>query len=363
MQIDLDNLEDLSTGSVFLATGGGGDPYVNYLLTKKILTERGPVPLIVPEELRDDAYVVSIGGLGAPSVSLEMLPSAEECVKTLKAFEAHTGRKLDAVAAVEVGGGNSLVPIIAASGMGLPIIDGDGMGRAFPESQMMTYSIGGVCPTPAVIVDYEGNISTFSAKSPYVYERQARSLAMTMGGTVIGAEHPMTGRELKDTIVAGTFSFAIELGRVLRECRGNAHDIILPLTALFSKSIYGEFHHLYSGKIVDCNTKTVGGYDVGTIEIHSFDKAEPPLNISIKNEFLTAFKGESLVACVPDLITLVDFETSAPLNAERARYGQRVAVYGIGSPQYYRTEKALDAVGPRCFGFDFDYLPIEKLVG
>ncbi|HBK17823.1 MAG TPA: DUF917 domain-containing protein, partial [Gammaproteobacteria bacterium] len=40
---------------------------------------------------------------------------------------------------------------------------GDGMGRALPEAQMMTYAIAGVAPTPAVGVDYAGNVVTFTA--------------------------------------------------------------------------------------------------------------------------------------------------------------------------------------------------------
>ena len=34
---------------------------------------------------------------------------------------------------LEMGGINSLVPIMAAARLGLPLADADGMGRAFPE--------------------------------------------------------------------------------------------------------------------------------------------------------------------------------------------------------------------------------------
>jgi len=67
------------------------------------------------------------------------------------------------------------------------------------------------------------------------------------------------------------------------------------------------------------------------------------------------------VASVPDLITMVDHETSSPINSERIHYGQRVTIFGIGCPPHYRTERALEVVAPRKFGFDFDFTPIEKL--
>ena len=87
----------------------------------------------------------------------------------------------------------------------------------------------------------------------------------------------------------------------------------------------------------------------------------PPMTLAIKNEFLVAKVGERVVASVPDLITMVDHETSSPINSERVHYGQRVTVFGIGCPAHYRTARALEVVAPRAFGFDFDFRPLEDL--
>ena len=43
---------------------------------------------------------------------------------------------------MEAGGVNSMLPIAAAR-LGLPMVDCDGMGRAFPELPMVTFTIGG----------------------------------------------------------------------------------------------------------------------------------------------------------------------------------------------------------------------------
>lgn len=363
MKLGVDDLPDLSVGAVFLATGGGGDPYVAQLVAEKALRTCGPATLLDPDDLDDDAYVVTIGGVGAPTVSLELLPSVGEAGRALDAFEQHVGRKVDAVVSFEIGGGNSLIPICAAVERGVPVVNGDGMGRALPEAQMMTYPISGVCPTPAVAVDYEGNTVTFSTPSILTYERQIRSMALTMGGMITACEHPMSGKQLKASVVPRTITFSIKIGRILRECRGNAEAIFGPLDAAFADSIYGELRHLYSGKVVDSQRRIVGGFDIGEAIIESFDKSVPPLTIDIKNEYLVARVGDEVVASVPDLISILDFETSAPINAERLRYGQRVAVYGVGCPDYYRSEAALAVVAPRCFGFDFDYVPLEQLGG
>lgn len=99
------------------------------------------------------------------------------------------------------------------------------------------------------------------------------------------------------------------------------------------------------------------------MESESFDTDTAPLKINIKNEYLVARIGDKVVASVPDLITVLDYETSTPINAERLRYGQRVTVLGIGCPAFYRRDDAMAVVAPRCFGFDFDFVSIEDLTG
>jgi len=358
MKVSADQLDDLALGSVFLATGGGGDPYIPQLIAKEALLKHGPVELVEPADLDDDAFVVTIGAVGAPTVSLELLPSIDEASETLRAFERHVGRRADAIASFEIGGGNSLLPLVAAAGCGVPVINGDGMGRALPEAQMMSYAIAGVKATPAVARDYSGNIATFETATAEIYERHIRSFTVAAGGMVTAAEHGMTGAELKRSVIPGTLSFSIELGRVLRENRGAADTLLAQLQSVFASSIYHGCHLIHAGKVVDKSTRIVGGYDIGEVVIESFDSELEPLLVSIKNEFLLARRGDTVVASVPDLITIVDYETSAPINAERLRYGQRVAVFAIGCPELYRTPAALRVVAPRCFGFDIDYVPL-----
>ena len=286
-QIAPRDLEDLATGSVFLATGGGGDPYVSVLAARAALEEHGPVDLLAPEALDDDAFVVTIGSVGAPSAGLELLPSLDDPRQALEAYEIHVGRKVDALVSFEIGGGNSLIPLVAAAGMGLPVIDGDGMGRALPEAQMITFAIAGVSPTPALVRDYAGNSAVLDTQTPATYERHVRAMSAAMGGMVTAVEHPMTGRELKASIVPKTISFR----------RGAwPHDsgetgvrpthAMDPLRSIFASSIYGDFFPLYSGKVVDTSTAIVGGYDVGRVTIEPFAAGAEPMVIDVKNEFL-----------------------------------------------------------------------------
>lgn len=362
-KIERRHLNDLATGAVFLATGGGGDPHLPRLIADQALARFGPVDIVQPEELDDDAFVVPVGSVGAPTVSLELLPSVDEAANTIRAFEKYVGRRADAVACFEIGGGNSLVPLVAAAARGVPVVDGDGMGRAFPEAQMMSYAIAGVSPTPALAYDYEGNTAVFETRNTQVYEQHIRAFAAAAGGMITTAEHAMSGAQLKDSIIPGTLSFSIELGATLRRCRGPAAEVLAPLQKVFEPSIYGICRHLFSGKVIDKTTRIIGGYDIGEATLEDFDDPTRTLHVNIKNEFLVARTGVQILASVPDLIVMVDVETSAPINCERLRFGQRVAVFAVGCPAFFRRPEALAATEPRCFGFDFDYVPLEQLPG
>ena len=48
-------------------------------------------------------------------------------------------------------------------------------------------------------------------------------------------------------------------------------------------------------------------------------------------------------------------------TTEALRYGQRVRVVGVSVPPVMRTPEALDVFGPKYFGVNDIYTPIEEL--
>ena len=194
-----------------------------------------PVDLVSLDSVPDDAFVVAIGEVGAPTVSLEQLPIGNECLDVVDRFEAWVGKKITHIVSFEVGGANSVIPLIAAAAKKIPLIDGDGMGRALPEAQMMTFAIEGVRPTPAVAVDYAGGAVYFDTDDTLLYERQIRNIAMAMGGMVFTAEHPMSAEQARRAIVPGTISFALKVGQTLGTHYGNAEHVEMPLEGTFPR--------------------------------------------------------------------------------------------------------------------------------
>ena len=49
------------------------------------------------------------------------------------------------------------------------------------------------------------------------------------------------------------------------------------------------------------------------------------------------------------------------IHTERLRYGQRVSVIAFPCDPIWRTPRGLALAGPRAFGYDFDYVPVEEL--
>ncbi len=86
------------------------------------------------------------------------------------------------------------------------------------------------------------------------------------------------------------------------------------------------------------------------------------MRLHFQNEFLVAETEDGkLLATTPDLICLLDLETGLPITTETMGYGFRVIVFGMQCDPAWRSEHGLQLVGPRYFGYEHDYVPIEDL--
>src|SRR3982074_2928219 len=145
------DLKDLARGAAFLGTGGGGDPHVGRLMVERALEEGGRLTLISPDEVPDDAFVIPTAMMGGPTVLVEKIPAGHEAIASLRALEKHLGRRAYATMPIECGGINSTMPLVVGARLGLPVVDADGMGRAFPEVQRETFHGDGVSRQPIAL--------------------------------------------------------------------------------------------------------------------------------------------------------------------------------------------------------------------
>jgi len=361
MRIEVETLGDFARGAAFLGSGGGGDPYYGVLLAEAELAKHGPVEVVSLDELEDDAVIAPCGWIGAPTVSVEKLPNGREVIAGLQKLEAVLGRRVNAVMPVEIGGGNGLAPLVAAAKLKLPVVDADGMGRAFPESQMSSFNILGVSSCPAVVTSADGSTILIEGCDNLAHERIARGISIAVGGIAHMVEYPVTGSDARRTAVRGSVSAAISIGRAIRTAQPAGGD---PFEALFAAlratGTYGHAGVLFDGKIVDIERETKDGFSIGRATIEAFGSDET-MEVIFKNENLVARRGGRAVALVPDIITIMDRETADSITTERLKYGQRVKVVAAAAPTLLRTDDALAVVGPKAFGIDEAYVPVETL--
>jgi len=357
------DLDDLARGAAFLGTGGGGDPYIGRLMAQEAMREAGgTVELMDLSAVPDDALVIAAGNMGAPTVLIEKIPGGDEPVQALRRLEAHLGRPADAVIPFEAGGVNSTLPLLIGAKTGLPVVDADGMGRAFPELQMETFGVYGVPAPPLAIVNEFGDSVVIEAHSDRMAEWIARGVTIRMGGQTSIAEYAMDGATAKRVSIPGTMTLAQRIGRCLRESRQRHIDPFAALIDLLPHTHYGLGRVLFTGKIADVLRETRHGFAIGRARIAGLDGWIGEMEITFQNENLVARQGGQVRAIVPDLICILDSETAEPITTEWLRYGQRVTVLGVGVPEIMRTPEALAVFGPQGFGLDEPFVPIEALL-
>lgn len=71
------------------------------------------------------------------------------------------------------------------------------------------------------------------------------------------------------------------------------------------------------------------------------------MEIQIQNENLIARVDGKVRAIVPDLICIMDAETTEPITTEYLRYGQRVVVVSVAVPPIMRTPRGAGSVWPQ----------------
>lgn len=353
-----EDIEDLATGAAVLGTGGGGDPYLGKLTAIQALEEGYDINIVDVGEVPDDALVIPSAGMGTPTVIIEKIPRGTEIINAFTALSEYLGREVYATMPIEAGGINSTFPLAVGAKMGIPIVDADGMGRAFPELQMTTFHIHGIPVTPMALADERDNTVLLKTCDNFWAEWIARDITVRFGGSAWIALYPMTGKELREAAIPGTLGLGQKLGAAIREAKENGES---PIEALLESS---NGYEIFKGKIIDVERKTTGGFARGQTKIEGIDEYRGQnLFVQFQNENLVAIRNDRVFACVPDLITILDLETAIPITTESVKYGYRCIVIGMSCSEKWKSSRGLEVTGPRYFGYDVEYRPISELQG
>ncbi|WP_068471455.1 DUF917 domain-containing protein [Candidatus Protochlamydia phocaeensis] len=344
-----EDLANLALGSAVLGSGGGGDPFNVLPMIDYQVEQYGLPDLISLEELNEEDLVVPVTFMGAPLISLEKIPSGRELFAIVDAIKKNLGKTPAALMAAEIGGANALTPFFAASQLGIPVLDADMIGRAFPALQMSTCYLAGLPLGPAFQADSLGNSLMIHADSPESLERIARAATVAMGSSSAAAFYLMDGLAAKQGTLASSISRAMQLGRTIANNRSN--DLFPLLEKQWDARLLAE------GNLIDVDQTVEGGFLKGTATMLA---KEGKIRISFQNEYLVALQQDRPLAMTPDILVLLEKTSFTPITSEGLRYGLQVVLMAFPSPLPWLSAHGLELVGPRAFGYSFGYQPIQN---
>ncbi len=362
------DIVDMCIGATVLGTGGGGSPELGISLLNDACDAGKEIKMVSVEDVPDDAIVVFPAGIGSIAPTEEkkrydaefkkkIMTAESPLLKALEIMESTVGQKIYGAVAVELGGYNTALAAFLGALAGIPFVDADTIGRAKPELEMQCLSLHQVPITPMVLVDVWGNTVIASQVDSYhTAEKIARSMAVIGGGTT-AVRCPMTGRRLKETILPGTVSKALEVGRTLRQANEQGRD---PITAVIN-AVGGI--EIFRGIVTSYQWEDKGGFLWGNIRMNGENKYEAQeLRIWLKNENEISWLNDKPYVMTPDSLCIIDAVTGEPITNSQMKAGLRLGVFGIPAPPVFRTPEGLALVGPQHFDYDLAYVPIEKLV-
>ncbi|TFK39114.1 hydantoinase/oxoprolinase [Crucibulum laeve] len=371
-------------GCGILGTGGGGSPYPPYLICRQILRDGGTISIIDHTSLLDDDVVARGGFMGSPSVSSERIRGGSHIKVAGLELAKYCGvTKFGATLCDEIGGGNGMQSLVTSSSYGVPALDADLMGRAYPKLNQVLPAVYDRpnALVPCALYDGDDNVVLLTrVKNEHMVESIMRVVATEMGSSAALCPPPLAIGDVRNYGVARSQSQAWRLGRAVAICRqkNNIDKVVDSILELQNGRL------LFIGKIIDVSREVRSGFTWGQIRIAPLRDEElentnnnraatsvpvyeegTTLIIPFQNENLCAYlEGkdgiQQVVASVPDLITVLDSQSGSHLGTPEYAYGLRVTVIGMAGHPLWRTPRGLAVGGPAAFGLGHPFIPIGE---
>jgi hypothetical protein len=366
-----EEISDFVRGVTFLGTGGGGRASDGFEHLKACLNEGIDPEWMDVERVPDDAWCCCVFGMAsiAPAEEKSGTPYGikgkvveQPMIKAIRKLEEFAGVKIEVIVPFELGGANTPKAMAAGLRIGAIVPDGDFCGRAAPELSQTTVAINGISATPISVCDDWGNeIIVKEAASLECAEAIGKfisivSKAPDKKGTCAHAAYLMTGKDLKKYIVRGTLTKSYEVGKAIRKARETDEDIIASIEKTANAKC------IFKGTVKKVDWVDQEGYMIGTTYISGKDEyAGKEMSIWFKNEnHLAKIDGEIQVTS-PDLIEVVDANNGEPITNTLMKAGFEAAVFTMPN-KWFRTEAGIANFGPKHFGIDAEYIPVEERI-
>lgn len=367
------DLEAFLAGMSTYGTGGGGNPEIGRAILENDFAAGRKHLIVDPADVPDDAFICSGGIMGSVKSldeegndkrHMDGDKEPEILVKAIRMMEEHHDRKLDYIIPFEVGGSNTPVIMSVAARMGIPMIDGDGVGRAAPETQMTSWIGHGISLTPMPLVDMFDNkiIVMHGVKSTYS-DFIGRFVVVNGGNSGANAHYPMNGKQLKESCIPNILSKALELGKMQLssfEKGVNCADKVQEFLGADKKFV---------GRIESEEGIDKGGFYLTEIKISGIGAfAGHSTHMVLKNETMALWIDEKLQCMFPDYIFMIDPNTGLSYQTARLKRGMDIEL--LCAPchprlqEALRTEVGLESFSATRYGCsELEYRPYEVLQG
>ena len=363
-------LVDMLVGSCIQSTRGC-DPEQSIKKVKEALNKGKQFKIIAIDNFPADWMVVAVQGLGGGGAwehviertqhqNLPTITSAQANSRVVDLLSEHMGKEVKALVRSEAAGATTTALLVAAD-KGIPTLDAGITGRAVPEVQQSIPWINGIASIPTAIITRWGDeIIIKHAVDEYRVEDIGRAIAVASGGGATITMTPMSGEQLHRGVIPGNLSEAILFGKTVREARQAGKD---PIAALLDVS---NGYKLFQGIVTKSDERGDRGFNWVDVEIEGINEyAGHTYKVFVKNENIVAWLDDEVDVISPDYIYNLNPETGESTTGGGGVGGYpldvEVVMVGVPAPEQWRSEKGIELIGPRHFGFDFEYTPIEKL--
>jgi len=357
-----EDCEDLLVGTTILGCGGGGDLANGKKLITKTYRKDKEFRLICLESLKDDSVVPIVGMVGG-GISKEELKLVEGIKKAIKDTVLVAANELSEYMNVEfsgympseIGPENTPLAMYVAAMEDKFILDGDTAGRSKPEISISTTNVANIPLVPLSVVSDFGDVMFLKKGANQRCEDIIRFVSRASGGMCGVARCPMKKEQLDRGIVQNSISLAIKIGKAVREDEGD------PIKGII-KAIKGI--KLFEGRISNFVRKEEYGFMWGEINITGTNEFRgESYKVWYKNEHLISWRNGRVDATCPDTLSVVDSKKGVGLSNWKEDFiiGRNVTVIGSKAADIWRTKKGIEIFGPKHFGFEIEYVPIEDI--
>lgn len=310
-------------------------------------------PTLRVRQWRSTDTIAAFGILGALEAMEEAPPSGAEISAAFDALRRTTHQQFSAVIPWQIGGVCSLTAVAASHVLGLPLLDGDLVGRAVSSLQQVArFDISQ--PVAIGLSSPSGDTVAFEARNSANLEDMARQLLSRGCGWMTFALAPR-GKPWSDhDLVLGSVNEAARIGDAIQS---SVHDGLddSHLDALGIKAIgKGRVETNAVYRITE-PLRHVAGSGSRHVRSHVIvdESTDAVIRLDAASEFLLAVIDGAVTAAAPDIISVFDSHTRDLLSPQEMRPGRPIQILTQSYGRHCHVQNDLEVrLGLMAYGLE-----------